>query len=380
MLIALAVTAISGCGSSGSGYEAATDTAAASMEAAVESWDGGIYENSAMADEAKAEEEYGETDVAENVQDQNRKLIKNVDMSVETEEFDLLIRNVEQKVSELGGYVEQSNVYNGSYTSNYRSRSASITARIPAQKLDQFITDVAEQSNVTRKSESVEDVTLQYVDLESHKKALKAEQESLLSMLEQAESIEDIITINEQLTDVRYRIESMESQLRTYDNKINYSTVYLDVTEVEQYEPYVAKSTSERISEGFMKNLRRVGNGIANFFIELVIALPIIVTAAVIIGILALIIYAISKAGEKRAAKRRERLAAENPGQYNRYGMRRPVENRMGRNPAGGPARPYNNRNAAGTPQGREDNRAAQENGNVSENASDVSPNGKDPL
>ena len=62
---------------------------------------------------------------------------------------------------------------------------------------------------MTRKSESTEDVTLQYVDLQSHKKALLAEQESLLSMMEQAESIEDIIAINEQLTDVRYQIESM---------------------------------------------------------------------------------------------------------------------------------------------------------------------------
>lgn len=325
LLAALMVSAVSGCGSAGSKYESAADTTAASAPMGAEAWDGGIYENAAMAEEI-VEAEYGEEQPAESVQDQSRKLIKNVDMSVETEEFDLLIRNVEQRVEELGGYVEQSNVYNGSYTSDYRSRNASITARIPAQNLDQFITDVAEQSNVTRKNESVEDVTLQYVDLESHKKALLAEQESLLTMLEQAESIEDIIAINEQLTDVRYRIESMESQLRTYDNKINYSTVYLDVQEVEQYEPYVAKSTSERISEGFVRNLRKVGNGISNFFIELIIALPIIVTFAVIIGILVLILYALIKSSEKRAAKRREKMMAQNPGQYNRYGMRVPSD------------------------------------------------------
>lgn len=326
-LAVLLAVAIGGCGSA-SKYESATDTASAPM-AASGAWDGGIYENAVTAEEV-AEEEYGEAQQAETVQDQSRKLIKNVDMSVETEEFDLLLSNVEHKVEELGGYVEESNIYNGSYTSDYRSRSASITARIPAQKLDQFITDVAEQSNVTRKSESVEDVTLQYVDLESHKKALLAEQESLLAMLEQAESIEDIIAINEQLTDVRYRIESMESQLRTYDNKINYSTVYLNVEEVEQYTPYVAKSPSERISEGFVRNLRRVGNGISNFFIELVIALPIILTMAVVIGILVLILYALIRTGEKRAAKRREKRMAENPGQYNRYGMRMPAGQREG--------------------------------------------------
>lgn len=377
---ALMVTAVSGCGSA-SKYEAAADTAASVSMSASEAWDGGIYENSAVMEEAAEAgygEEYEQEQQAEAVQDQSRKLIKNVDMSVETEEFDVLIRHVETRVEELGGYVEQSSIYNGSYTSNYRSRSASITARIPAQKLDQFVTDVAEQSNVTRKSESVEDVTLQYVDLESHKKALLAEQESLLSMLEQAQSIEDIIAINAQLTDVRYRIESMESQLRTYDNKISYSTVYLNVEEVEQYEPYAPKSTWERVSEGFVKNLRKVGNGISDFFIEFVIALPIIVALAVIVGILGLILYAVIRASEKRAAKRREKMMAQDPGQYNRYGMRMDAgrgQNRGragGQKNGGGPAEAQQSKEGAST-----EDRPGEEPSNAS---SDVNSNGRKPF
>lgn len=293
-----------GCGSSSSnGWEGAKDTV--SMEAPMAaSMDGGLYENAAMAEEGAGEEV-----PEQQVQASDRKLIKTVDMSVETEEFDTLVSNVETKVSSLGGYIEMSNVYNGSYTSNYRSRSADITARVPADKLDQFITEVAEYSNVIRKEERVEDVTLQYVDMESHKKALMAEQESLLSMLENAQSIEDIIAINEQLTDVRYRIESMESQLRTYDNKINYSTLYLNIQEVEQYEPYAPKSAGERIREGFVRNLHRVGDGISNFFIELVIALPILAVMAVVIAIVVGIVYLIIKAGEKNAEKHRQKMA-----------------------------------------------------------------------
>lgn len=375
---ALLVLTAGGCGAA-SKYESATENTASSSMSAAEAWDGGIYDSAAAMEEGAYEAE-----AAENVQDQSRKLIKTVNMSVETEEFDLLIQNVEDRVTQLGGYVEESNIYNGSYTSDYRSRSASITARIPAQNLEQFITDVAAQSNVTRKSESVEDVTLQYVDLESHKNALLVEQETLLSMLEQAESIEDIIAINEQLTDVRYRIESMESQLRTYDNKIDYSTVYLNVEEVEYYAPYVPKSTSERISEGFVTNLYKVGNGIANFFIELIIALPIIVTLAVIVAVLVLILYALIKSSEKRAAKRREKRMAENPGQYNRYGMRMPSDARAGRggartqrggNPAGAG---QNNAGASGTRQA-EQSAAAQDQGYIGGPA-DVNPNTRDPF
>ncbi len=343
---ALAVFAAvaAGCGAAGgtAKYEATAEAPMASAGA----WDGGIYENAAADSAAEAEydmeaaeEGAVEAPASETVKDQGRKLIKNVDMSVETREFDRLLSHVEKRVEELGGYVESSNVYNGSYTSNYRSRNADITARIPAQNLDRFITEVSEQSNVIRKNESVEDVTLQYVDLESHKKALMAEQESLLSMLEKAESIEDIIAINGQLTDVRYRLESMESQLRTFDNRINYSTVYLNVDEVEQYEPVVQQSAWERIETGFVRNLHRVGDGIADFCIEFVIALPVIVTAAVIIGIFALILFVIIRAADKQAKKRREKMM-QNPGQYNRYGMRAPVgPHRTGQPYAGQPAK-----------------------------------------
>mgnify|MGYP002226154573 CR=1 FL=1 len=80
-------------------------------------------------------------------------------------------------------------------------------------------------------------MTLTYVDLQSHRDALQTEQERLLQLLEQAESIEDIITIEQRLSDVRYQLESMESQLRSYDNQVDYSTVYLYIDEVEVYTP-----------------------------------------------------------------------------------------------------------------------------------------------
>lgn len=55
-------------------------------------------------------------------------------------------------------------------------------------------------------------MTLEYVDLESHKKTLQAEHERLLQLMEQAESIEDIITIEQRLSNVQYQLESMEAR------------------------------------------------------------------------------------------------------------------------------------------------------------------------
>ena len=80
------------------------------------------------------------------------------------------------------------------------------------------------------------------------------EQERLLSLLEQAETMEEIIALESRLTEVRYQLESMESQLRTMDNQVSYSTVYLSIEEVEHFTPPAEKGTWERISTGFSEN------------------------------------------------------------------------------------------------------------------------------
>ena len=80
-------------------------------------------------------------------------------------------------------------------------------------------------------------MTLDYVDVESRKKMLETEQQRLLELLETAESLDDILTIESRLTEVQYELDSKESQLRTYDNQIDYSTVYLDIDEVVRYTP-----------------------------------------------------------------------------------------------------------------------------------------------
>ncbi len=151
-------------------------------------------------------------------------------------------------------------------------------------------------------------MTLQYVDLESHKKALTTEQDRLIELMEQAETVEDIITIEGRLSEVRYQLESMESQLRTYDNKIDYSTVYLNIDEVERYTPTEEVTTGERIRDGFVDSLKGVGRGISNFAIWFVVNLPYLAVWAVIIIciilVVRLVIRKLEKSNVKKAAKR----------------------------------------------------------------------------
>ena len=250
-------------------------------------------------DEVALEEEMAEEAGQEQVEEvrTERKLIRTVDLNLETENYDSLMEGLEQEINRLGGYIEYKDAYHGSYnskTKGYR-RNANITARIPANKLDEFTGKVAEIGNITYESESVEDVTLQYVDLSSHKKMLMTEQERLMELLENADTMEDIITIESRLSEVRYQIESMESQLRTFDNQVDYSTVHIFIEEVERYTPQPEKTTWERIKTGFGENVYRVTNGIKNFAIEFIIAIPVLLVWAVVIMVGVILVRVVLK-------------------------------------------------------------------------------------
>lgn len=276
-----------------------------------------------MEEPAELPEEEIEGSESPEVADTKRKLIKNVDLEVETEEFDTLLSTVEQKTEKLAGYIEESYTYNGSEYRGRKNRNANLTIRIPAEKLNTFLSEVAEVSNVISRNDRVTDVTLQYVDMESHKKALVAEQNRLLELLEQAENIEDIIAIESRLSEVRYQIESMESQLRTMDNQVSYSTVYLSIEEVKQFTPVKEQSVGEKIVTGFKKSLTNVGTGLLNFGIGFIIGIPYILLFGVLLIIVVVVIrFLVNKGSSRKSAK-----APQNGNQQNRQEPMK--ENRM---------------------------------------------------
>lgn len=234
-----------------------------------------------------------------------RKLIRSVYMNVETDTFDDLITELQSKVTQLEGYIEQSDISGSSITyNNIRpDRYASITARIPSNKLDQFITVVENSGNVTNKSESVQDVTLQYSDLESRKKTLTVEQDRIWSLLEKADTLEAVIALEERLSEIRYELESMESRLRLFDNQVEYSTIDISVREVlpADFTPVAPESVSQRIRKGFLKNVENVSETATDTFIAIIVGIPVWLPLFIA---LALILAAVGHIGKKRNPKK----------------------------------------------------------------------------
>lgn len=308
------MSVITGCGSGMGKYTESAITndsaAAVAAEAPMDAGGYGVYESVSdyYAEDAAEYEESGMTQGTElseeTAQTSERKLIRTVDLYTETEQYDDLLAALEVQIASLGGYVEYRYQYNGNIYDvySYSKRSSTLTVRIPSDRLDEFINHVGETSNIVNKEERVEDVTLRYVDLESHRNALVTEQERLLELLEQAESVEDLITIESRLSQVRYELESMESQLRTLMNQVSYSTVYLSIQEVQRLSPTEEVTIWGRIRQGLANSFYDLGMGFQNGFVGFVINLPYIVLWLIVIVILFFVCRLLWRLFKKRYA------------------------------------------------------------------------------
>ena len=255
-----------------------------------------------------------ESTEAESYDDSARKLITTYNLTVETEEFESFMEMVQSKVSQLGGYIENLDEYNGSSYSSYRSsRYAYLTVRIPTAQAESFLGVVGDNANITNQTVSVEDITLTYVDLESRKSSYETEQKRLLELLEQAESLEDILTIEERLTTIRYQLESMESQLRTYDNLVDYTTIYLDINEVTAYTEPEPESYGERLLKSFTSGLEEEVEDLGDFVVGFVGALPSLIVFVIVVLIIFFIVRAIVKKNKKKKAQKAQQAVYATP-------------------------------------------------------------------
>lgn len=243
----------------------------------------------------------------------NRKLIQTVNMDVETEDLDAVLQQIDSRIAELGGYIESSNVQNGSAYSGKRYRSADMTVRIPATDLEIFIDKVGEVSNIVSSRKTVDDITLSYVSTESRMKALQTEEARLLELLAQAETMDDLLTIESRLTDVRTELEQVTSALRVFDNQVDYATIHLYIDEVTEYTEVTEPETVwQRIGTGFKKSLKGVGKFLREVFVFLVVASPyLVLIAAIGLTIFFSIRCSVRRKRKKRAKEAQLRQQAE---------------------------------------------------------------------
>lgn len=220
---------------------------------------------------------------------ENQKLIRTVYMDAQTTSMDSVMSWLENRVAELGGYFEQKSVRrSGSRDDGSYYRYADMMIRIPAENLDGFLAQVGENAVVTSTREETENVTLTYVSTKSRVEALETEQKRLLELLENAETMEDLLTIEARLTDVRWELENYASQLRVLDNQVDYSTVYLNISEVDKPKVVTERTVWQKIGDGFGENAGNMWDGLVNTFVWILTMIPYLIPLVLIVGVVVL--------------------------------------------------------------------------------------------
>ncbi len=253
-------------------------------KSSIEIGDSGTYSYNNSNGAGNANESAGSYDNANAASASSQKLIKKASVRLETKNADELIKNINSQISSLKGYTSSLNQskYNGYLT-------VDTNVCVPAEKLDEFLDFLEKSGTITSKNVETADVTDDYTDTESQIKALETEEKALLGILEKCENVQDTMNVQERLTSVRGELESLKSQKKNYDQRIAYSEVLINISEVERVKK-TPTSFGSQVSEKFSESLYNIGQFFRNLGVFVLGASPYFVIAAVVIVVAVIII------------------------------------------------------------------------------------------
>lgn len=265
-------------------------------------YDGGLYDSADMeiVESQAPEKTQQASQTSGSVEGIQQKLVRTMHIEAETNDLDSLLGELDSRIRELGGYVESKSLRNGGSTSTRKYRYADMTIRIPADRLDAFMDHINGQTNVVNYRENADDITLRYVATQSRVSALETEQKRLLELLAKAEDMKDLLMIEERLTNVRAELEEVTSQLRVFDNKVDYGTVQLNITEVQVYTVVEDETIWQKIGSGLTENWNNLCEGAEAVFVFVVVSLPYLIP----IGAAAAVTVAAVKLANRKTKKK----------------------------------------------------------------------------
>ena len=312
ILAVLMLLSLCACGSTHSSEStyAASDNgrSAALFEASEAAYDMADYSTGLSANTSRSASAAVQEEAADSAPEEDpEKIIYSADVTLESRNYDEAIAGVEALVQEFGGYIESSSSSSATYYNisrgNNTARITYYTLRIPGSSFSTVMERFTDLGNIPSSSIYTENVTSQYYDVEARLSAYQVQEQTLLELMEKAESVEDIIAIEERLTEVRYSIESMQSTLKNWDRRISYSTINLTVKEVLEYTPTEEQTFGEKLVKAAQDGLISAEESVLNFILWLIEALPTLIILALIVFILIKVI----RAARRRRAEKRAR-------------------------------------------------------------------------
>ncbi|TDK64994.1 DUF4349 domain-containing protein [Bacillus salipaludis] len=221
------------------------------------------------------------------IQIPEKKVIYTADLELRVKKFEQTVRRIEEKVEKYGGYIAESNVIK----EGKEQVSGSIRIRIPQKYFQSFLHDAEGQAvEVIQRNITGQDVTEEYVDLESRLNSKKVVEERLLSFMKKANKTEDLLKISADLASVQEEIETIEGKLKFLENQTAFSTVNIMLHEYKVIVPNIDKdnlNTLEKTKKQFMKSINTLIAVVSWLVVFVIGNLPILI----IISVIGLLLY-----------------------------------------------------------------------------------------
>ena len=259
-------------GSSGSSYQSNTDLGLRDYTGGSPTYVVSEFTSSPSAAALPRSSSKGTTSAGGEVTD--RKVIRNGSLSLLVKKAEEAVDRIKSFAKDLGGFVENANVYEISDT----SKEGSVTIRVPADKFDEAIKRIKELAvKVENEDINARDITEEFVDLEAQLKNLKATEAQYLEVLKQAYKVEDILKVHERLNDVRGDIERLEGRVKYLSRQVDMSSITVSLTEEADVEIFGIRwrplANLKQALRGMLEGL----TGYVDILISFVFSLPVLI-------------------------------------------------------------------------------------------------------
>ncbi len=224
------------------------------------------------------------TSVASDSKSPDRLVIQNADLTIVVKDVEARAKAIQDMAKQMGGFVVSVNIGQTYAANGTKVPQAQVTIRVPADKLDDALSQIKQDTlDVQNETRSGQDVTSQYVDLQSQLTAKEAAQDQLLKIMQDATKTEDVLAVYQQLQQIQNDIQVLKGQIKYYEEASALSAINVNINAEETIQPLeVGGWKPQGVARDAIQNLIYFWQGFVDWLITFFLyTLPVLLTIAI---------------------------------------------------------------------------------------------------
>lgn len=205
-----------------------------------------------------------------------KKVIKNLSASIEVQDIEKAINDIINMITPLNGYI-----HNQSQWTSEKNSWAKVNIKVPSIHFTKVSTELKNIGEVTNTNISSTDVTEEFIDLVARRKTFETQEARLLSFIDKAENVDELLSIERELERIRFEIERIIGRTNYLENAIDYSNININLSSKLQPTTARINGSWERIVFAFRDGLGVFGRVVIGFITMIVWAFPFIIVVLV---------------------------------------------------------------------------------------------------